>query len=152
MSTRFPRAGDSGSSALSRDIAGSVSLSREGGADDSGFCRSLSGNASIPFVPGLDGLTDAFERGGPLAGDRFETLPERLRVVGDELRPVTRPRDLHVERLGRSQARVVGLHRGDHVVDRAPLKSVHGRGPRVIEMAQLRIARGKRELAAPPPA
>ena len=43
---------------------------------------------------------------------------------------------------------MVRLHRGDHVVDRATLESVHGRCPCVIEMAQLRIAPGQGQLAA----
>ena len=35
--------------------------------------------------------------------------------------------------------RVIGLHHGDHVVDRAPLECMHGRGPGMINVAQLRI-------------
>ena len=41
---------------------------------------------------------------------------------------------------------MTGLHGGDHIVHRAPLEGVHGRGPGMVEMAQLRVAAPEFEL------
>ena len=41
------------------------------------------------------------------------------------------------------------FHGGDHIVDRTALEGVHGRGPGMVEMAQLRVVPAQVELALP---
>ena len=57
---------------------------------------------------------DRFKRRNPLAGNRFELLAQRLRIVGDELRAVARAGGLHVEALLRGAVGVVRLHLDPH--------------------------------------
>ena len=85
-------------------------------------------------------LSDPLQRRDSLPGDRLQLFLERLRIVGDEFRPIPRPTDFHIEALLVRHMGMRRLHRGDHVVHGPALKRVHGRGPGVVEMAQLRIA------------
>ena len=64
------------------------------------------------------------------------------------LRTVAGAGYLDIERLGGGQMGVVCLHCGDYSVHRAAVEGVHGRGPGVIEVAQLRVTRREGELAA----
>ena len=93
-------------------------------------------------------LADAFERRDTLAGDGLELVPELGRVVGDQLGAVPRPADLDIEALLGRQVRMPGFHRRDHVVHRAALEGVNGRGPGVVEVAQLRVVPAQLELPA----
>ena len=63
-------------------------------------------------------------------------------------RTVARPADLDIEALLRGEVRVPRLHGGDDVVDGAALEGVHGRGPGMVEMAQLRVALAQFQLLA----
>ena len=93
-----------------------------------------------PFLPILaNHLTDAFERGNPLARDRLELGAELRRVVGDKLGTVARATDLDVERFLRREVRMPRLHRRNHVVDGTALERMDGRGPGMVEMAELRV-------------
>ena len=60
-----------------------------------------------------------------------------LRVVGHEFRPFPGAADLDVERLLVGEFGVIGLHRGDDVIDRPPLEGVYGRGPCAVDVAKL---------------
>ena len=84
---------------------------------------------------------DAFECRNPLARDRLKLRAQLGRVVRDQLGTLAGAADLHVEALLRGEVRVPRLDRGDDVVDRAPLKRVHGRCPGMVEMPQLRVSR-----------
>ena len=73
-----------------------------------------------------DVFLDRVERSDVLASRLLEMLRKPHRVVSDQFRTITRPADGDIEGALRRQVWVVCLHRGDHVVHRAPLKCVSG--------------------------
>ena len=72
-------------------------------------------------------LADSFERRDALADNGLQLRQEFRRVVGDKFRPPARPADLDIEALLRDELGMVGLESGDHSVNRATLKGMHGR-------------------------
>ncbi len=71
--------------------------------------------------PGPLGL-DRFQRGDPLSGGRFELLPERFPVVGDEFGAVACAADLDIEHLLGGEIGMLRLHGGITVPTVRPWK------------------------------
>ena len=88
--------------------------------------------------------THPFKRVNPLSGGRFQTLAQRPGIVGDELGAVAGTADLDVEALLRGEMGVIRLHHGNHVVHGASLEGMNGRGPGMVEMAELRSVLAER--------
>ena len=57
----------------------------------------------VHFALNPDGLADPYERRYSLADNRFEPLPERNRIVVNQLRPLVLSRNFDIEGLGRGQ-------------------------------------------------